>query len=106
MMRGEITARENQLRRTDVRPRRPKAARRADGLYEIKLDGYRCLAGKDASGVSLWLRRGNALTLQFPAIAKACDLLPTGTFVDGEIVATDSKEKFRSIRSSVTAPAD
>jgi ATP-dependent DNA ligase len=22
-------------------------------LYEIKLDGYRCLAGKDASGVSL-----------------------------------------------------
>jgi bifunctional non-homologous end joining protein LigD len=26
-------------------------------LYEIKLDGYRCLAGKDDSGVSLWSRR-------------------------------------------------
>ena len=37
------------------------------------LDGYRCLAGKDASGVSLWSRRANALTLQFPAIAKACE---------------------------------
>ena len=31
-------------------------------LYEIKLDGYRCLAGKDASGVSLWSRRGNGFT--------------------------------------------
>ena len=62
-----------------------------DWLYEIKLDGYRCLAGKDAAGVSLWSRRANALTLQFPAIAKACDLLPAGTLVDGEIVAMDSK---------------
>ena len=61
-----------------------------DWLYEIKLDGYRCLAGKDAAGVSLWSRRANALTLQFPAIAKACELLPTGTLVDGEIVAMDS----------------
>lgn len=41
-----------------------------DWLYEIKLDGYRCLAGKDAGGVRLWSRRGNALTLQFSAIAK------------------------------------
>jgi ATP-dependent DNA ligase len=41
--------------------------------------------------VSLWSRRGNALTLQFPAIAKACELLPPGTLVDGEIVAMDSK---------------
>ncbi len=62
-----------------------------DWLYEIKLDGYRCLAGKDASGVSLWSRRGNALTSQFTAIAKACDGLPTGTLVDGDIVATDAK---------------
>ena len=62
-----------------------------DWLYEVKLDGYRCLAGKDARGVSLWSRRANPLTLQFPAIAKACELLPTGTLVDGERVAMDSK---------------
>ena len=61
-----------------------------DRLYEIKLDGYRCLAGKDASGVSLWSRRGNDFTSQFPAIAKACESLPSGTLLDGEIVATDS----------------
>jgi len=58
-------------------------------LYEIKLDGYRCLAGKDAGGVSLWSRRGNMLTAQFPTIAKACEHLPAGTLVDGEIVAMD-----------------
>jgi ATP-dependent DNA ligase len=62
-----------------------------DWLYEIKLDGYRCLAGKGATGVSLWSRRGNVFTSQFPAIAKACESLPSGTLVDGEIVATDSE---------------
>ena len=63
-----------------------------DWLDEIKLDGYRCLAGKDASDMSLCSRRGNALTLQFPH-AKACDLLPTGTLIDGEIVAMDATEQ-------------
>ena len=62
-----------------------------DWLYEIKFDGYRCLAGKDAGGVSLWSRTGNAFMSQFPAIAKACEYLPDGTLVDGEVVALDSK---------------
>jgi ATP-dependent DNA ligase len=35
-------------------------------LYEIKFDGYRCLAGKDSTGVTLWSRRGNLFTNQFP----------------------------------------
>jgi ATP-dependent DNA ligase len=39
-----------------------------DWLYEIKLDGYRCLAGKDINGVSLWSRRENVFTSQFPSI--------------------------------------
>ncbi|MGZ9242504.1 MAG: hypothetical protein ACXW6K_18665 [Candidatus Binatia bacterium] len=52
-------------------------------LYEIKLDGYRCIDGRLPSGVTLWSRRGKALTTQFPAIAKACELLPSGTLVDG-----------------------
>ncbi len=62
-----------------------------DWLYEIKFDGYRCLAGNDAGGVSLWSRRGNDFTSQFPAIAKGCEALPSGTLVDGEIVAMDSE---------------
>jgi bifunctional non-homologous end joining protein LigD len=62
-----------------------------DWLYEIKFDGYRCLAGKDGGGVSLWSRRGNDFTSQFPAIARACEALRSGTLVDGEIVALDSE---------------
>jgi ATP-dependent DNA ligase len=57
--------------------------------YEIKLDGYRCIAAHDSSGVKLWSRRGNLLTAQFPAIAQACQVLPPGMVVDGEIVALD-----------------
>ena len=44
-------------------------------LYEVKLDGYRALAGRDESGVTLWSRRGNVFTLQFPRIARACESL-------------------------------
>jgi bifunctional non-homologous end joining protein LigD len=58
-------------------------------LYEVKFDGYRCLAGRDSSGVTLWSRRGNVFTNQFPHIAKACEQLPPGTLLDGEIIALD-----------------
>jgi DNA ligase D-like protein (predicted ligase) len=58
-------------------------------LYEVKFDGYRCLAGRDAKGVTLWSRRENLFTNQFPHIARACERLPPNTLVDGEIVALD-----------------
>jgi DNA ligase D-like protein (predicted ligase) len=58
-------------------------------LYEVKFDGYRCLVGKDAAGVTLWSRRGNDFTAQFPNIAKACEQLAPGTLLDGEVVAID-----------------
>src|SRR5215468_9563412 len=57
--------------------------------YEVKFDGYRCLAGRDKSGVTLWSRRGNLFTTQFPLIARACERLPADTLLDGEIVAID-----------------
>ena len=58
-------------------------------LYEVKFDGYRCLAGRDSSEVTLWSRRENLFTKQFPQIAQACERLPPNTLVDGEIVALD-----------------
>jgi DNA ligase D-like protein (predicted ligase) len=60
-------------------------------LYEVKLDGYRCFAGRDSTGVTLWSRRGNLFTKQFPNIAQACERLPPNTLVDGEIVALDER---------------
>jgi DNA ligase D-like protein (predicted ligase) len=58
-------------------------------LYEIKLDGYRCLAGRDSKGVILWSRRGNLFTTQFSRIARALERLEVDTLIDGEIVAID-----------------
>jgi ATP-dependent DNA ligase len=63
---------------------------RKDWLYEVKFDGYRCLAGKDSTGITLWSRRGNRFTEQFPTIAKACEHPPPDTLLDGEIIALDS----------------
>jgi ATP-dependent DNA ligase len=58
-------------------------------LYEIKLDGYRCLIGKSSNKVTLWSRRGNTFTTQFPLIAQAGNGLEPDTLIDGEIVAID-----------------
>jgi bifunctional non-homologous end joining protein LigD len=58
-------------------------------LYEIKLDGYRCLIGKTSKKVTLWSRRANTFTKQFPLIAQACNGLEPDTLIDGEIVALD-----------------
>jgi bifunctional non-homologous end joining protein LigD len=60
-----------------------------DWLYEVKFDGYRCLAGRDSTGVTLWSRRGNRFTDQFPTVAGACEHLPPDTLLDGEIIASD-----------------
>jgi bifunctional non-homologous end joining protein LigD len=46
-----------------------------DWLYEVKFDGYRCLARRDNGGANLWSRRGNLFTGQFPEIAAACEQL-------------------------------
>jgi DNA ligase D-like protein (predicted ligase) len=68
-----------------------KLPRGQEWLYEVKLDGYRCLAGRESSGVTLWSRRENLFTKQFPKIAQACELLPPNTLVDGEVVALDER---------------
>ena len=52
-------------------------------LYEVKPDGYRCLAGRDSTGVTLWSRRENLFTKQFPHITRACERLPPNTLLDG-----------------------
>jgi bifunctional non-homologous end joining protein LigD len=58
-------------------------------LYEVKFDGYRCLAGREENGVTLWSRRGNVFTTQFLHVARGCERLPNDTLLDGEIVGID-----------------
>jgi ATP-dependent DNA ligase len=60
-----------------------------DWLYEVKFDGYRCLAGRRNDDVTLWSRRENLFTAQFPHISRGCERLPADTLIDGEIVAVD-----------------
>ena len=60
-------------------------------IYEVKVDGYRCLVGKDHSAVKLWSRRGNLFNQDFPGLARACAVLPADTLVDGEVVALDQQ---------------
>src|SRR5262245_41899167 len=62
-------------------------------LYEIKLDGYRCLTGRDSTDVTLWSRRENLLTKQFPHIARDYKQLPPNTLIDREIVALDENRR-------------
>src|ERR1700687_5430184 len=58
-------------------------------IWEIKLDGYRALAVKPESDVTLFSRRRKSLNRQFPYIVEALANLPAGTVVDGEVVAID-----------------
>jgi hypothetical protein len=73
-----------------------------DRLYEVKFDGYRCLAGKRNDSVTLWSGRGNLFTAQFPHIARACEQLPADTLLDGEIVVVDEAGGSRSICFSIS----
>jgi ATP-dependent DNA ligase len=56
-----------------------------DYVYEIKLDGFRCIAFVDGEEVFLQSRNGRPLTRYFPEL-----VFPTGRYVlDGEIVVRD-----------------
>src|SRR5437879_12140258 len=58
-------------------------------LWEIKFDGYRALAVKSRTGLTLFSRRRKSLNRQFPYVVEALADLPAGTVVDGEVVAID-----------------
>jgi bifunctional non-homologous end joining protein LigD len=81
----------------------------AQWVWEIKLDGYRALAVKSGTAVTLFSRRRKSLNRQFPYIVEALANLPEGTVLDGEIVAIDDSgrpdfnllQKFRAEASRI-----
>ena len=69
--------------------------------YEIKLDGFRLEAVKNAGETVLYSRRGNVLNKKFQYIADALKKLPDSTIIDGEIVAldADNRSDFRLLQN-------
>ena len=60
-------------------------------IFERKLDGIRCLATRDASGVRLVSRTGRAMNNEYPTIVEALEREPSQDFIaDGEIVAFEN----------------
>jgi ATP-dependent DNA ligase len=99
-------------------PLLPQLARSRESLpdgdgwaYEVKYDGFRCVAFVDGDEVELQSRNGKTLTRYFPEVAAA---FPPGRYVlDGEIVAASfdtlgqriHPAKSRVERLSVETPA-
>jgi DNA ligase D-like protein (predicted ligase) len=62
-----------------------------DWIFERKLDGIRCLATRDASGVQLVSRTGRRMNHEYPTIVEALEREPSDDFIaDGEIVAFEN----------------
>src|ERR1700745_2284726 len=72
-------------------PSPPKAPPSGPGwLHEIKHDGFRILARKDAAGIRLITRAGNDFSSRFPFIAMAVGKLPVSScLIDGEAIVCD-----------------
>ena len=82
--------------RTDgaVEPCLPRLAQRPPAgpgwIHEIKHDGFRIMARRDAAGVRLFTRKGNDFTKRFPTIAAAVEALSARScLVDGEAIVCD-----------------
>ena len=62
-----------------------------DWTFEIKFDGYRCIALRVGGKVTLFSRNEKKLNARFPMLAAALAETPGDFAVDGEIVALDEQ---------------
>ncbi len=69
--------------------------------YEIKLDGFRLEVIRDGAETTLYSRNANILNDRFPYIAKALSGIPSGTILDGELVALgpDGRPSFNLLQN-------
>lgn len=77
-----------------IRPCAPTRVLRppsGDGwTHEVKADGYRIIARRDAGEVRLLSRPGRDWTRAFPRIARALGSLPRDVILDGEAIVLDA----------------
>jgi bifunctional non-homologous end joining protein LigD len=60
-------------------------------IFEIKLDGYRCVVVKHGLEVTLFSRHEKILNKRFPGVVEAFASLKGDFVLDGELVALDSQ---------------
>jgi bifunctional non-homologous end joining protein LigD len=94
-LRGTKIAGQPPLRAANVEPMlaeyRDQAFTAPGWLFELKYDGFRMLAERQADRTTLILRNGRDATQAFPEIALAIADLPEGDVVlDGELVCMDA----------------
>jgi bifunctional non-homologous end joining protein LigD len=76
---------------------------RSSTLHEIKHDGFRIIARRDANGVRLYTRNGYNFASRFPQIVEAASKLKLRScLIDGEAVVVDERglSAFDLLRSS------
>jgi hypothetical protein len=59
------------------------------GNFEIKFDGYRCIAVKRGTAITLFSRNEKVLSKRFPKVVDALASLGSDFVLDGELVAFD-----------------
>jgi ATP-dependent DNA ligase len=60
-------------------------------IFELKYDGFRCLALKDDTHVRLLSRQGRDMAASFPDVVRAILEIPDGVAIDGELVVVDNQ---------------
>jgi bifunctional non-homologous end joining protein LigD len=69
-----------------MRPTPAKPFSAAGWIFELKYDGFRCLALKHGDSGRLLSRNGNDMIDRFPEVAEALRGLPADVVLDGELV--------------------
>jgi bifunctional non-homologous end joining protein LigD len=72
--------------------------------FEIKFDGYRCIAVKRGRGVTLFSRNKKVLNTRFPSVVEALASCEGDFVLDGELVALDSQGRpsFQLLQNSIS----
>ena len=74
-----------------------------DWLYEIKMDGYRCLAGVQGGDVELRTKAGTDCTKWYPEVVEALSKVPGTNVLDGEacVLRDDGTSDFNLLQERV-----